>query len=127
MSDHKISYQLTARPLASMVQPGAKIPRVTRLMALAIRFEQLLHTGTVWDYADLARLGCVSRARITQIMNLLHLAPDIQEELLLLSATTDSRDGINEHNLRAVAGTVDFAGQRKRFHDLKQRPRSNTI
>ncbi len=124
MSDHQISYQLTPSPLVSRVQPlyRGKIPRVTRLMALAIRFEQLLHSGTVWDYADLARLGCVSRARITQIMNMLHLAPDIQEELLLLSATTDWRDGINEHNMRAVAALLDFASQRKRFQDLKQRP-----
>ena len=83
--------------------------------------------STVTDEDDLAPLGCVSRARITHIMNLLHLAPDIQEELLLLSATTDWRDEIHEHNLRAVAAVVDFAGQRKRFHDLKQRPRSNTI
>lgn len=52
-------------------------------MALAIRFEELLTSGTVKDYADLARLGGVSRARITQIMNLRLLAPDIQESLLL--------------------------------------------
>jgi hypothetical protein len=39
------------------------------------------------DYSQLARLGHVSRAQITQIMNLLLLAPDIQEEILFLPKT----------------------------------------
>jgi len=38
--------------------------------------------GEMRDYADVARLGYVTRARLTQIMNLLLLAPDIQEALL---------------------------------------------
>ncbi len=59
------------------VEPG-NMPRISRLTALAIRFEGLVRRGDLRDYADLARLGCVTRARITQIMNLLHLAPDIQ-------------------------------------------------
>ena len=43
------------------VRPG-RIQRVTRLMALAIRFERLLVEGVVCSYADLARRGRVSRA-----------------------------------------------------------------
>ncbi len=69
------------------------MPRVARLMALALRFEQLIREGVVADYAELARLGHVTRARVTQIMNLLHLAPDIQEQVLLfLSAVERGRD-----------------------------------
>jgi hypothetical protein len=55
------------------------VPRVARLMALALRFENLIRKGRVADYSDLARLGHVSRARLTQIMNLLLLAPDNPE------------------------------------------------
>ena len=66
------------------VPPAARIPRVAKLMALAIRFDQLIRDGVVADQAEVARLGHVSRARVTQIMNLLNLAPDIQEELLFL-------------------------------------------
>jgi hypothetical protein len=51
-------------------------------MALAIKFQVMVDSGKVRDYADLARLGYVTRARLTQIMNLLLLAPDIQEHLL---------------------------------------------
>jgi hypothetical protein len=60
------------------------IPRIARLMALAIRFEGLVREETMQDYAELARLGRVTRARMTQIMKLLDLAPDIQEQILFL-------------------------------------------
>jgi hypothetical protein len=68
--------------VALPVPESGRVPRLAPLMALAICFEDLIRTGQVADYADLARLGHVSRARITQIMNLLLLAPDIQEQVL---------------------------------------------
>jgi hypothetical protein len=51
--------------------PVRRVPRIARLMALALRFEQLLQAGEISNYAELARLGHVSRARISQIMQLL--------------------------------------------------------
>jgi len=69
-------------------------------MALALRFEELIRTGAVRDYAELARLGQVSRARITQIMNLLHLAPDIQERILFLPRIQKGRDRIHMESLQ---------------------------
>lgn len=66
------------------VPGGSPVPRMAKLMALAIRFDQLLQNYEVASQAELARLGHVMRARLTQIMNLLNLAPDIQEKILLL-------------------------------------------
>jgi hypothetical protein len=71
--------------------PPARLPRITRLMALAIKFQDMVSRGEVCDYADLARLGYVTRARITQIMNLLHLAPAVQEEILFLKCVPPER------------------------------------
>ncbi len=68
--------------------PNGRVPRVARLLALALRFEELVRAGVVADYAEVARLGRVSRARLTQIMNLLDLAPDIQEAILFLPASS---------------------------------------
>jgi hypothetical protein len=59
-----------------------KVPRVARLLALAHKFQKMLDSGEVESMAELARLGRVSRARITQIMDLMMLAPEIQEEIL---------------------------------------------
>jgi len=63
-------------------QPQSAVPRISRLMALAIRMQELVDRGEVADYAELARLAHVSRARISQITSLTLLAPDIQEAIL---------------------------------------------
>jgi len=72
----------------------------------------------VADYAELARLGHVSRARVTQIMNLLNLAPDIQEELLFLPRTDGSRAPIAERHLRPIAAVLDWRKQRRMWKKL---------
>lgn len=79
--------------------PPDPVPRIARLMALAIHFEGLIRQGLVKDYADLARLGGVSRARITQIMNLLNLPPWKQEEILFLKGGA-KRAQLTERELR---------------------------
>ena len=95
------------------------VPRVARLMALAIHIEDLVHQGAVADYAEVARLAHVSRAHITQIMNLLHLAPDIQEEILFLPRVDSGCDQIRERNLRPVATVLDWRKQRRMWVELK--------
>lgn len=102
--------------------PVGAVPRVARLMALAMRCEELVRRGDVADYADQARLGHVSRARMTQIMNLLNLAPDIQEEILFLPRTTKGRDPIGERDLRPIAGVPDWRVQRRMWRALLQPP-----
>lgn len=94
---------------------SASIPRVSKLMALAIRFERLVTEGIVESYADLARLGGVSFARVSQIMNLLNLAPEIQEELLFLKKTPGDREPLTEFDLRDIVTEVDWIIQRKRW------------
>ncbi len=103
---------------AELDLPVGSIPRVARLMALAIHCQELVRRGEVADYADLARLGHVTRARMTQIMNLLNLAPDIQEEILFLPPTTKGRDPIGERDLRPIAAEADWQEQRKTWRVL---------
>ena len=91
---------------------SGRVPRVARLLALAHRLERLLRTGAVRDYAALARLGHVSRARVSQVMNLLNLAPDLQEAVLFLPRTERGRDPIPLWRLLPIASTVDWKKQR---------------
>jgi hypothetical protein len=93
---------------------GRSVPRIARLMALAIRFEGFLRDKTIQDYAELARCGRVTRARMTQIMKLLDLAPDIQEQILFLPLIK----GLNERNLRPVVSRIDWHEQRRLFHKI---------
>jgi hypothetical protein len=90
-------------------------------MALALRFEGLVSSGQVRDYAELARLGHVSRARISQIMNLRLLCPRIQEEILFLPPTTRGRDPIRLELLQAIALEPDWCKQRRRWAALTRR------
>jgi hypothetical protein len=98
------------------------IPRIARLMALAIRFDRLLRVEEFRDYAELARLGRVTRARMTQIMKLLDLAPDIQEQILFLP----NLKGLNERNLRPIVSRIDWNEQRPMFQKLTRRLDTST-
>jgi hypothetical protein len=92
---------------------AGSVPRISRLMALAIHFDQLIRDGDVADQAELAHLGHVSRARVTQIMNLLNLAPDVQEDILYLSSGGTARDAISERHLRPIAANSNWCTQRQ--------------
>ncbi|HMN41200.1 MAG TPA: hypothetical protein PKE29_10170 [Phycisphaerales bacterium] len=114
------------QPVVPAVERGC-VPRVAHLMALAIRFEELVRLGEVESHADLARLGQVTRARISQIMDLLCLAPDIQEEILFLPLIERERDAVSEHELRVVCAVADWREQRRRWRAMLgvQRPSQN--
>ena len=97
---------------------ASRVPRIARLMALALHFDELVRSGAVRDYAELARLGQVSRARVTQIMNLLHLAPDLQEKILFLAPVLKGRDPIHLEGLQALAALLDWQSQRRRWKEM---------
>jgi hypothetical protein len=99
-------------PEAPKAELPGRVPRVARLMALAIKYDGLLRKGVVADLSELARLCQVTQPRITQIMNLLHLAPDIQEEILNLPAVPKGRDPVTERDLRPIAALPSWRRQR---------------
>ena len=103
----------TAISAPEPVAPFGRVPRVSKLMALAIRFDQLLRDGKVADQSELARLAHITQPRMTQIMNLLHLAPDIQEEILHLPPVDAGRDPVTERDLRPIARLIDWEKQRR--------------
>jgi hypothetical protein len=107
--------QAAGRPKKSAAPAPPRIPRITRLMALAIKFQDMIDRGEVKDYAELARLGFVTRARVTQIMNLLNLAPQIQETLLFPNENTSGRSLVSEHDLRSVTRAVLWQDQISAF------------
>ena len=123
----QVEVAISLRPRRPKASPGAqiaptadlagppRIPRITRLMALAIKFQGMVDRGEVRDYADLARLGYVTRARLTQLMNLLLLAPDIQERLL---DWVPQEGTTSERHLRQVIRSLNWATQRTLFCKL---------
>ena len=111
--------QLTQKPDRNDPPPSARVPRVSRLMALAIHLDEQLRRGELRDYAQIAQLGQVSRARITQIMSLLNLAPDIQEAILYIPPVERGRDPIRELILRPIAAEPVWVRQGRMWRRLK--------
>lgn len=103
------------------VDPG-RVPRISRLMALAIHFDEMIRAGKVANISEIARLTHVTQPRITQLMNLCHLAPDIQEEILFLPLVMRGRDPIHEHMLRTVTSVMEWSEQRRRWARIRSEP-----
>lgn len=82
-------------------------------MTLVIRFDLLIRSGEVTDQAELARLGQVSRARMTQIMDLLNLAPDVQEAVLFFTGVAKGREVVTERHLRPIVAELNWRKQRE--------------
>ena len=95
-----------------------RIPRISRYMALAIHFEDLIRRGIVTDYAELARLGHVTRARVTQIMNLRLLAPELQETLLFLPEAILDSHHFQMSTLQSIAVALNWCEQRGNWEKL---------
>ena len=91
--------------------PQGKIPRISRLMALAIHCDELLRTGQVANQSALAEYAQITPARLTQILTLLNLAPAIQEELLFPPRTMEGRGEIQEKGVRRIAMEMDWSQQ----------------
>ena len=98
--------------------PVERLPRITRLLALAVKFEALIQRGVVKDYAELARLGQVSRARVTQIMNLLNLSPYIQEQILFWAQGSIDKRSIRETTVRGLSSELNWNRQRERWEEI---------
>jgi hypothetical protein len=113
---------LTEQPAGSSTPgPIGRVPRVARLMALALRFERMIRTRVVADYTTLAALGRVTCARVSQVMNLVQLAPDIQEAILFLPRVERGQDPIILAQLQPIAAALDWRHQRRLWRRLCDR------
>jgi hypothetical protein len=90
-----------------------RVPRVARMVALANHYEARILEREITDYADLARRLEWTRARVSQMMSLLNLAPDIQEAVLDLAPVHGNRDPLSEHDLHPLAALPVWEDQRE--------------
>jgi hypothetical protein len=113
------SHRTIVREGPKPARPTGRIPRVSRLLALAHHFQNLLDTGVVRTQMELAALTKLTTARITQIMNLLFLAPDIQEEILFMPPITQAQPAVTERDLRPLVKTLVWSEQRERWAAIR--------
>ena len=99
-----------------------RIPRIAQLLAMARHIDDLVRSGMVCSYAAAARLGHVSRARMSQILALLNLAPDLQEQVLFLQHPRRGRPPLALRHVLRVAAVLDWSEQRRRWRRLRRVP-----
>jgi len=87
------------------------------LLRKAIEWKDSLESGKVASQAEIARHEGVTRARVTQIMGLLRLAPDIQEKILTPLGTLHRRP-LTERMLRPIEAISNQTDQLSQFERL---------
>ena len=112
------TYRVAFRGEPVRAEPVGRVPRVARLLALAHRIDEMVRAGELDDLADAARRLGLSRARVSQITNLLLLAPEIQTEILDLPNITHGRDPFSERQLRNVVAEADWNRQLDRWREI---------
>ncbi len=85
--------------------------RVAVQLALAHQIRRAIDSGEVADQAAAARQLGLTRARLTQLLDLTLLAPDIQERILGLESV-EGREPLSERSFRPVARADSWAEQR---------------
>jgi hypothetical protein len=114
------SHGIILREGPKPARPRGRVPRIARLLALAHHFQELLDTGVIRTQMELAALTKLTTARITQIMNLLILAPDIQEEILFMPPVIRGGTPVTEKTIKPVLQSLVWSEQRERWAALRE-------
>jgi len=80
-----------APPSEAPIIDPSKVPRATRMLVLGYYFERLVQQGKLKNYAEIARVTGLSRARVTQLVNLT-LLPSSQQVRILLPRSCSAAD-----------------------------------
>lgn len=87
-----------------------KTSRVTELLRMAIEWRRQIDAGEVLNKAEIARREGITRARVTQVMSLLRLAPEFQEQILTTSDII-RRSAVTERRLRPIINGTEATRQ----------------
>lgn len=108
------------KPPPTQPIPKGRRPRIAKLIGLALHFAQTIRDGRCADMNKIAVCAMITQPRITHVMNLLHQASDIHEELLFLPRLATGRDRIHKPQLRRVCAEPNFFRQRRLWETLKR-------
>lgn len=92
--------------------PSRRPARVAVTLALAHTIQRAIDRGEIRDQAEAARMLGLTRARLTQILDLTLLAPDLQEKVLEPVAASGGEPP-SERTLRTVGRASEWKRQRE--------------
>ena len=109
-------------PRRAKPRPPPRTPRVVELLRKAIEWQALLESGEATNQAEIARREGITHARVTQVMGMLRLAPEIQQHILSMPDMV-RRPVITERALRPIARMEERGDQLAVFSELTDRCR----
>lgn len=115
----------TVPPVRQNPKPARepKPPRVVELLRKAIEWKALIESGKIATQAEIARKEGITRARVTPIMSMLRLTPEIQEQIRALPDTFGPST-VSERKLRPIGAIAGQSDQLREFHEfLRQGPK----
>ena len=115
-----IAFPQSSRPRPLHPVTASREPRATRQLALAHEIERRIRAGQLDDLAHAARVFGLTRARVTQLVNLTLLAPAIQAEILALPPVRVGRDTITERTLRPIVAEPVWEMQLEMWWQLRK-------
>lgn len=120
----KITFGARQRRIVEVSAPPSRPPRIARLLALAHLIDEKVAAGVLRDHTHAAYLLGVSCPQLSQLLNLRHLAPIIQQQILLLDPNAEGRQRITERAVRPIVALVNWDAQVEAWNDLlkEQRP-----
>lgn len=116
-----VTFGQSGRPRSSPTAATCRVPRVARFLALAHEIDRRVRVGELDDLTHAGREFGLTRARITQITNLLLLAPAIQEEIFLMPPVTIGRDLVTHQRPDAENS------QRRQYHEPFESRRTSVL
>lgn len=101
-----------------------KPARVARMLAFAHKLQEAIDNGEYIDRADAARKLGLTRARVSQLLDLLMLAPDIQEKILFMERV-DGVEPTSERALRDVIKQLNWQSQVDSWRKISKKHNEN--
>ncbi len=120
--DNEPPAERTLPPRRSRAKGAGRPARVAVLLGLAHRFDEMLSSGAVPGLEQLARRIGVTRARVSQVLMLTLLAPDVQEAILALQGGERKLGRVTEVDLREIVAEPDWSEQRRMWQGKVETP-----
>lgn len=112
-------WKLTEEEPTPAPKPTRRPARVAHMLALAHALQGAIDDGIYESRAEVARRFGLTRARVTQLLGLVLLAPDIQEELLFMEAV-DGAEPLSVRALRPLVTMATWAEQQQAWRTLRR-------
>ncbi|ACY13630.1 hypothetical protein [Haliangium ochraceum] len=112
-------HRFTGQPAPTAPPPARRPARVAQMLAFAHRVDREVERGDFESRSAAARHYGMTTGRITQLLSLLWLAPDVQEDVLFLEAI-DGCEPVSGQALEKIARIADWGEQRRGWDELRR-------